>query len=47
MGTNYAPLIKDLLLLCCERDSMLPLSELLTLISRYLDDLLYIDNPYF
>ena len=55
MGTNYAPLVADLFLFCYERDYMLSLSdnnqtdiiEAFNLTSRYLDDLLNIDNPYF
>ena len=38
MGTNYAPLIGDLFLFCCERDFMASLS------SRYLDDVLNVYN---
>ena len=55
MGTNCAPLVADLFLFCYERDFMLFLSdnnqtdiiEALNSTSRYLDDLLNIDNPYF
>ena len=55
MGTNCAPLVADLLLFCYERDFMLSLSnnnqtdiiEAFNSTSRYLDDLLNIDNPYF
>ena len=55
MGTNYAPLVADLFLFCYEKDFMLSLSdnnqtdiiEAFNSISRYLDDLLNIDNPYF
>ena len=55
MGTNCAPLVADLLLFCYERDFMVSLSdnnqtdiiEALNSTSRYLDDLLNIDNPYF
>ena len=56
MGTNYcAPLVADLFLFCYERDFMLSLSdnyqtdiiEAFNATSRYLDDLLNIDNPYF
>ena len=55
MGTNCAPLVADLFLFCYERDFMLSLSdknqtdiiETFKSISRYLDDLLNIDNPYF
>ena len=54
-GTNCAPLVADLFLFCYERDSMLSLSdnnqadiiEAFNSTSRYLDDLLNIDNPYF
>ena len=55
MGTKCAPLVADLFLFCYERDFMLSLSdnnqadiiEAFTSTSRYLDDLLNIDNPYF
>ena len=55
MGTNFAPLIADWFLFCYERDSMTSLSgdnqpdilEAFNSISRYLDDLLNVDNPYF
>ena len=55
MGTNCAPLVADLYLFCYESDFMTSLSgvkqteiiEALNSTSRYLDDLLYIDNPYF
>ena len=55
MGTNCAPLVADLLLFCYERDLMKSLSrenqadiiEAFNLTSRYLDDLLNIDNIYF
>ena len=55
MGTNCAPLVADLLLFYYERDFMLSLSdnnqadiiEAFNSTSRYLDDLLNIDNPYF
>ena len=54
MGTNCAPLVADLFLFCYESDFMLSLSDIKTDIieafnstSRYLDDLLNIDNPYF
>ena len=54
MGTNYAPLVADLFLFCNERDFMLSLSdnnqidfiEAFNSTSRYLDDLLNIDNPF-
>ena len=53
MGTNCAPLVAGLF--CYERDFMLSLSdnnqtdiiEAFNSTSRYLDDLLNIDNPYF
>ena len=52
MGTNCAPLVADLFLFCYERDFMLSLSmenqhgiiEVFNSTSRYLDDLLNIDN---
>ena len=51
MGTNCAPLAADLFLFCYERDFMLSLSDNnqtdINSTSRYLDDLLNIDNPYF
>ena len=55
MGTNCAPLVADLFLFCYERDFILSLSdnnqadiiETFNSTSRYLDDLLNIDNPYF
>ena len=55
MGTNCAPLVADLFLFCYERDFMTSLSdvkqaeiiEAFKSTSRYLDDLLDIDNPYF
>ena len=55
MGTNCAPLVADLFLFCYERDFMLSLSdnnqtdivEAFNSASRYLDDLLNIDNLYF
>ena len=55
MCTNCAPLVADLFLFCYERDFMLSLSdnnqtdiiEAFNSTSRYLDDLLNIDNPYF
>ena len=55
MGTNCAPFVADLFLFCYERDFMLSLSdnyqadiiEAFKSTSRYLDDLLNIDNPYF
>ena len=55
MGIYCAPLVADLFLFCYERDFMLSLSdndqtdiiEAFNSTSRYLDDLLNIDNPYF
>ena len=55
MGTNCAPLVADLFLFCYVRDFMLSLSdnnqadiiEAFNSTSRYLDELLNIDNPYF
>ena len=55
MGTNCAPLVADLFLFCYERDFILSLSDnhqadiikAFNSTSRYLDDLLNIDNPYF
>ena len=55
MGTNCAPLVADLFLFCYKGDFMTSLSdvkqaeitEAFKSTSRYLDDLLNIDNPYF
>ena len=55
MGTNYAPLAADLFLFCYQRGFMLSLSEdnqpdvteSFNSNSRYLDDLLNIDNNVF
>ena len=55
MRTNCAPLVADLFLFCYEREFMLSLSDnnqtdiikAFNSYSRYLDDLLNIDNPYF
>ena len=55
MGTNCALLVADLFLFCYERDFMTSLSDIkqaeiieaFKSTSRYLDDLLNIDNPYF
>ena len=53
MGTKCAPLVADLFLFCYERDFMKDLSSdnqadvIKAFNSRYLDDLLNIDNPYF
>ena len=54
MGTNCAPLIAYLFLFCYERDFMMSLSsdtqadviEDFYSTSRYLDDILNIDNSY-
>ena len=54
MGTNCAPLVADLFLFCYERDFMKSLSrenqsdiiEAFNSTSRYLDDLLNINNIY-
>ena len=55
MDTNCAPLVADLFLFCYKKCFMLSLSdnnqtdiiEAFNSTSRYLDDLLNIDNPYF
>ena len=55
MGTNCAPLVADLFLYCYERDFMLNLSpdtqadviSAFNSTSRYLDDILNMDNQYF
>ena len=55
LGTNCAPLVPALILFCYERDFMLSLSddnqseviEAFNSSSRYLDDLLNIDNTFF
>ena len=55
MGTNCTTLVAELFLFCCERDSILSLSdnnqtdfvEAFNSTSRYLADLLNIDNSYF
>ena len=55
MGSNCAPLVADLFSFCYERDFMLSLSEDnqsdvivdFSSTSRYLDDLLNIDNNFF
>ena len=55
MVTKCAPLVADLFLFCYERCFMLSLSdnnqadvgEAFNCVSRYLDVLLNIDNPYF
>ena len=55
MGTNCAPLAADLFLLCYDRDFMMSLSDdtqadvidAFNTTSRYLDDILNINNVYF
>ena len=55
MGTNCAPLVADLFLFCYERDFMksitkekrLDMIDAFNSTSRYLDDLLNIDNIHF
>ena len=55
MGTNFAPLVADLFLFCYERDFMMSLSvdkqadviDAFNTTSRYLDDILNINNVYF
>ena len=55
MGTNCAPLVADLFLHCYERDFMMSLSDdkqadvidAFNTTSRYLDDILNINNVYF
>ena len=55
MGTNCVPFVVYLFLFCYERDFMTSFSDVrqaeiigaLKSTSRYLDDLLNIDNPYF
>ena len=55
MGTNCAPLVADLFLICYERDFMISLSgdnqtdviDAFNTTSRYLDDILNIINVYF
>ena len=55
MGTNCAPLVADLFLICYESDFMLSLSdnnqtdiiEAFNSTSRYLDDSLNVVNSYF
>ena len=55
MGTNCAPLVAVLFLFCYERDFMKNISsdneadvfKTFNLTSRYLDDQVNIDNPYF
>ena len=55
IGTNCAPLVADLFLFCYERDFMMSLSDdkqadvidAFNTTSRYLDDILNINNVYF
>ena len=55
MGTNYAPLVVDLFLLCYMMDFMMSLSDdkqadvidKFNTTSIYLDDILNINNVYF
>ena len=55
MGTNCAPLVADLFLFCYERNFVMSLSDdkradtidAFNTTSRYLDDILNIDNVYF
>ena len=55
MGTNTAPLVADLFLFCYERgfrlsvldNNQTDIIEALNSTSRYLDDLLNVDNPNF
>ena len=55
MDTDCAPLVADLFLFCYERDFMMPLSDAkqadvidaFNTTSRYLDDILNINNVYF
>ena len=55
MGTNCAPLVADLFLFCYERDFMMSLSDdkqaevidAFNTTSRYLEDILNINNVYF
>ena len=55
MGTNCVPLVADLFLFCYKRDFMMSLSDdkeaniidAFDTTSRYLDDILFIDNVYF
>ena len=55
MDTNCAPLVADLFLFCYERDFMVSLSadkqadiiDAFNTTSRYLDDILNINNVYF
>ena len=55
MGTNCAPLVTDLFLFCHERDFMMSFSDdkqadiidAFSTTSRYLDDILNVNNVYF
>ena len=55
MGTTYAPLVANLFLFCYEREFMneffddnhFDIIKAFNSTSRYLDNLLNIDNPYF
>ena len=55
MATNCAPLVAELFLFCYERDNMMSLSDdkqadvidVFDTTSRYLDDILNINNVYF
>ena len=55
MGTNWAPLDSDLFLFCYERDFIMSLSDVkqadiidaFNTISKYVDDILSINNIYF
>ena len=50
MGTSCTPLVADLFLFCYERDFIMPLSDekqAFNTASRYLDDILNINNVYF
>ena len=55
MGTSCAPLVADLFVFCYERDFMMSLSDdrqadvidAFNTTSRYLDDILNINNVYF
>ena len=55
MGTNCAPLVADLFLFCYERDFMMSLTDdkqadiidTFNTATRYLDDILNINNVYF
>ena len=55
MGSYCDPLVSDLFCFCYERDFMMSLSDdkqadivdALNITSRYLDDILNIDNVYF